>query len=335
MTSRNGRVIYCDGFAGPGQYSGGEPGSPLIAMQALHDHSFRRRIKAEVRFLFIEKDADRCNALQKNIDAYLSEVNQDYPVRVECGTFDDTLTAILDDINQGGTQLAPTLCFVDPFGVKGVSLNSLCRLMQNRSCELLITFMSGYLDRFLRQPEFESAANSLFGTDEWRESPSQDSRGRLTFLRELYQRQLEDVVGAKYVRYFTMLDKRKRPIYDLFFASTHPTGVDRMKEAMWKVDCSGTYQFNDATSPGQEVLLGRESVDMELVEMLFERFDGTSQMWRDVEESIRRSPYLVRKRIIKNYAKEHQEELTIKPEAGKRAGTLSDRALLRFHRRDG
>src|SRR6266508_3728294 len=32
-------VVLIDGFAGPGRYSGGEPGSPLIMLEAYLDHS--------------------------------------------------------------------------------------------------------------------------------------------------------------------------------------------------------------------------------------------------------------------------------------------------------
>ena len=30
----NKRIVYIDGFAGPGEYKGGEPGSPIIALEA-------------------------------------------------------------------------------------------------------------------------------------------------------------------------------------------------------------------------------------------------------------------------------------------------------------
>ena len=30
----NNRMLYIDGFAGPGEYTGGEPGSPIIALEA-------------------------------------------------------------------------------------------------------------------------------------------------------------------------------------------------------------------------------------------------------------------------------------------------------------
>ena len=34
----NKRIIYIDGFAGPGEYVGGEPGSPIIALEAARSH---------------------------------------------------------------------------------------------------------------------------------------------------------------------------------------------------------------------------------------------------------------------------------------------------------
>ena len=33
------RVIFLDGFAGPGIYDGGEPGSPVIALETLINHN--------------------------------------------------------------------------------------------------------------------------------------------------------------------------------------------------------------------------------------------------------------------------------------------------------
>ena len=48
MTRWNGRVVYVDGFAGPGQYKGGEEGSPVIALKAAVEH--RQTMKSEVVF---------------------------------------------------------------------------------------------------------------------------------------------------------------------------------------------------------------------------------------------------------------------------------------------
>jgi three-Cys-motif partner protein len=35
----NGRILFIDGFAGPGEYKNGERGSPLIALKSLMDHA--------------------------------------------------------------------------------------------------------------------------------------------------------------------------------------------------------------------------------------------------------------------------------------------------------
>ena len=37
-TTRHKRFVYYDAFSGPGQYKGGEDGSPLIALKALVEH---------------------------------------------------------------------------------------------------------------------------------------------------------------------------------------------------------------------------------------------------------------------------------------------------------
>src|SRR5579859_4955308 len=56
-------IAYVDGFAGPGVYSGGEDGSPVIALKVALQHA--DKIKGKVLFLFIEKDRDRAAKLQE------------------------------------------------------------------------------------------------------------------------------------------------------------------------------------------------------------------------------------------------------------------------------
>ena len=59
VTRFSKRVLIIDGFAGPGIYSGGEDGSPIIAIKAVKEHKIK--IESEVRFLLIENRKDRCN----------------------------------------------------------------------------------------------------------------------------------------------------------------------------------------------------------------------------------------------------------------------------------
>src|SRR5882757_6796352 len=58
-------ILYIDGFAGPGEYAGGETGSPIIALDTAL--GYRPPLQAQVHFLFVEKDADRAAHLQNQI----------------------------------------------------------------------------------------------------------------------------------------------------------------------------------------------------------------------------------------------------------------------------
>src|ERR1700677_379893 len=64
------RLLLVDGFAGPGRYATGEPGSPLIMLEALRNHSAFARLGG-VRFilLFIEHDERRVQHLEGEIGA--------------------------------------------------------------------------------------------------------------------------------------------------------------------------------------------------------------------------------------------------------------------------
>ena len=59
-------LVFVDGFAGPGRYSKGEEGSPVIAVKAVTGQP--RPIRAKVDFHFIELDEKRAHHLTSEID---------------------------------------------------------------------------------------------------------------------------------------------------------------------------------------------------------------------------------------------------------------------------
>src|SRR5574340_162265 len=68
MGTWSGRILFIDGFAGPGRYIGGEDGSPMIALKSFVGHRFKGKISAEIAFMFIEKEKARADYLQGLID---------------------------------------------------------------------------------------------------------------------------------------------------------------------------------------------------------------------------------------------------------------------------
>jgi hypothetical protein len=59
MSKYNGRLVYVDGLAGPGIYEGGEPGAPIIALNAYLQHAYWERIDSELVYVFTEEDHER------------------------------------------------------------------------------------------------------------------------------------------------------------------------------------------------------------------------------------------------------------------------------------
>jgi len=105
-------IAYVDGFAGPGVYDNGEDGSPIIALKAALRH--QARIKAELRFLFIEKDKERAARLEDCVGAIARPAT--FKVRVVGGmSFEHGFRKyLLDPFREANRPLPPTFAFIDP-----------------------------------------------------------------------------------------------------------------------------------------------------------------------------------------------------------------------------
>jgi three-Cys-motif partner protein len=268
----NKRIVYVDGFAGPGRYTGGELGSPLIAMESARTH--RANLGGELVFLFIEERADRADHLEGEIGRI--QLPAHFKVRVERGTFAEKLGKTLDELDSDGSQIAPTFALIDPFGFSGIPYTLIQRLLSKNRCEVLITFMVDAMNRWLTHPEENIRAHIVetFGTDE-AVGIAEGTGDRAVALKNLYHRQLNK--AAKFVRYFEMSDRDGRLVYYLFFASNNSTGHLKMKEAMWKVDPLGDFTFSDSTNSDQHILFTSPST-APLAADLTARFRGASEI---------------------------------------------------------
>lgn len=328
------KVAYVDGFAGPGQYEGGEDGSPIIALKAALDHA--ARINGKVVFLFVEEKPDRAEFLQQLVGALAPPTK--FEVQIAGGkTFEDAFGDFRRQHQDRSGRLPPTFAFIDPFGWKGVPFFVVQGILGQPSCEVLLTFMYEEINRFIGRPDQEANFDSFFGTTDWREginlaSPADRSR----FLHDLYLRQLKNAAGAKYVRSFQMRNASGSVDYYLFYATGSQIGLKKMKDAMWKVDQSGDFIFSDATDPNQLVLFGSALRSNLLRQQIVSQFAGREVTVGQVKEFVlaetafRDAHY--RRQVLKPL------ELAIPPglevvnaPAGRKRGTYADPSLrLRF-----
>ena len=289
LSSAHQRIVYIDGFAGPGIYSRGEDGSPVIALKSALAHA--QRISGGMLFLFVETDPKRKENLERCVSSLTLPANFD--VRIELGECEEVITRLLDGLDRAHAALAPTFAFLDPFGFSHTSLALVQRLMSHQRCEVLITFMYEEINRFLSQEQMPDNFNGLFGCEAWKECsrlavPSERKR----CLRQLYQSQLEQHARIPYVRSFEMANQRDQTDYFLFFGTRSIDGLRKMKEAMWKVDEAGGYRFSDATDPDQIVLIGTGPDGRDLRQRLTDTYRGKTASIDELEKFvIEKTPY--------------------------------------------
>lgn len=228
MGKWNERIVFIDGFAGPGKYKGGEDGSPLIALKALKYHAARASINAEVVFFFVEKDPVRAAYLEGLVQTESRMLPSSCRVRVVPGAFDNTLSQLLNMLDEQKRRLAPSFVMIDPFGVSDTPMEVVARILQNQKCEVYVSFMYEAINRFKRSYEFEGHLDRLFGAKDWREGIGiRDPRARKDFFYGLYKKQLR-AAGANNVVHFELYEG-DRLVYAIFFGTQHWKGADLRK----------------------------------------------------------------------------------------------------------
>ena len=287
----NQHVIFLDGFAGPGVYAGGEPGSPIIALETLVSHShFSRMSQTKFTFILVEKDHNYFKSLKDELAGFWRELGGK-PTNVFVHSINNEFRSVAEQIAMTSEgQQAPTLAFIDPFGWSGVPMTTIRDLLSSRQCEVLFNFMYDSVNRFVTDETLGVAHHfeELFGTSgaEHRHASTQSTEARKIFLRDLYVNQLREVGGFRFVKSFEVINRnRGRTAYFLVFGTRSPRGFDRMKGAMWRLDpVSGNRYSGD--EGGQLPLFPLEPDLTTLKVALQDRFAGATVGVKRIEQFV-------------------------------------------------
>jgi three-Cys-motif partner protein len=274
-------LVYIDGFAGPGQYSKGEDGSPILAVKAVMGQKVP--ITAALRFSFVEKDARRAAHLRSLLDELK------LPSNLSCAvlemTFEAAYAGTLKPQLDGPAAGAPVFAFLDPFGFTGIPFDVVSDILRRPRAEVLVTFMYEEINRFATLEDQAGHMDRLFGTSDWgRIRACETVPERRRFFEALYAGQLNKC--ARFVRSFQMRNKNDATDYFLFYATNHPLGLAKMKEAMWRVDPTGEFAFSDATDPAQAIMFSEEPDYVLLSNVIHRRFLGKTHCVREIENFV-------------------------------------------------
>jgi three-Cys-motif partner protein len=326
MADRNPKLVIIDGFAGPGEYTKGEDGSPIIALKALLEHTARERIeKRHLVYYFIEERADRHAHLVGKIAA-LGAMPRNATVFPIHGEYSTVMDAMLSAV----TQLAPTFAFIDPFGYTDTKFDLTGRILGFPRCEVLVYFPTPHLVRWVGHKDTGEAFTRLFGDRSWEAAIPLKGDERKQMLHDLFRDALAR--SATYVRSFEIITAEGMG-YHLFFGTGHPLGLEKMKEAMWAVDPVGGATFRDSTQRDQMVLFELEPDFGQLLAMLRERFGTAPFSIEQAEEhTLLHTPFLPHSHLRRRTLSPAEREGTltvIRPKRAK-AGSFLPGTVIRF-----
>lgn len=301
----NERILYLDGFAGPGKYSNNEDGSPIIAIKTALHHPNLKNIK--IFFMFIEKDKDRLASLKSTILEKFPNLPTNFTIKTFGSSFQEILMPITEQIK----SLIPAFVFIDPFGYSDFPMKIIHDILKYRRSEILITFMTGFLKRFIEIPEYKVIFDKLFGDSGWEKFNTIGKEEKENFLINYYVSKIKE--KAKYVRHFEMRDESDRIIYHLVFGTNNLRGLEVMKGSMFKVDKLQEYKFSDSTDPKQAYLIDYFSEKYWIQKAgndLLKNFNGKMVDLDQIKEyTLVNTPYVFRKEILSYLEKQTKIEV--------------------------
>jgi three-Cys-motif partner protein len=226
--TRDARIAYIDLFAGPGRYTDGSKSTPVLILErAIADPVMRKMLVA----LFNDKDEAHAKSLEEAIGALPGIESLAHKPVVKNQEVGEDIVKTFEEMS-----LVPTLCFVDPWGYKGLSLRLINSVLKDWACECVFFFNYNRINMGLTNKFVVEHMNALFGeqrADALRSKLSgMSSQDReLAIVEELAE--ALKAMGGKYVLPFAFTnDKGTRTTHHLIFVSKHVLGYTIMKGIM-------------------------------------------------------------------------------------------------------
>ena len=271
------KLTYVDGFCGWGEYKGGEPGSPIVALRAIRDHSFFNEFvtkSGSVDYLFVDKEADFIRHLNEKLNE--SYWPRAFGVKVEHGLFAEVMERLLDEVDAGRQILSPALIFIDPFGSAGFPMALMERLAVIDRLEVLVNLNNLEFVRWiLADSAKHGTADRLYGNSRWKPALDMYGHEQSQFLVTEYEKALEDI-GWRCTS-FEMVNNQNQTAYHLVFGTGSFKGLEAMKTAMRAASQTGEFRYTDRISTSQSAfaeLTKEREYPVEVGEHLFGKYDG-------------------------------------------------------------
>jgi three-Cys-motif partner protein len=328
-------LLYIDGFAGPGKYTNHDIGSPIAAVRAAHralEASGNAWKAGDIHCAFIEEDRLRCEHLDTYLEPYRASPRLHTYLYNE--TFVDGIKEIKKAMPLQFAGAAPLFVFIDPFGATGVPFTVVSDILRSPRSEVLFNFDVDAVVRIFQagaSASHERILTEVFGDDTWRDALAQGGNfsERCQRALDLYKSKLLKVPNVRYVFSFGMGKTPSTVDYYLIFATQHPLGQEKMKEAMRRIDQAGDYRFSD--SHVQSPMLFRFDQPSDFALRMLDHFAGQTVKYSEVRDyALNGTPFVNPKGMLAILDKlGHLDVASIRSK--RRVGTFPDNTIRSIH----
>ena len=234
------QIIYVDSFSNAGEYTKHEKGSPLIALEIFNNilkAEKNKKLDIEVKCYFNDYDKTRVEYLEELINK--ESFDRRIKIKYNAITANEHIVEVMKEIKKYSSKKA--LFFIDPYSVADdvVSLESLKLILENNDTEIIFNHMVSDVVRNIKNyPEkyetfYQLEKNTL-------NIPKKGKEFNDIFTNNLKK----EINKAIYIASYEFLNTKNVTIYFLVFITHHPTGYEKMKEAIWKVSDGELYHKN-------------------------------------------------------------------------------------------
>lgn len=228
-------LTYVDCFSGPWKVKSEkfEDSSFAIALDQLRK---ARDIHKELTGKTLKL---RCFFLEKNPSAYtklkqFADQTDDAIIETKNKKLENAIQDILAFVEDGGHESFPFI-FIDPKGWSGFALGTITPLLKLNPGEVLITFMTEHIRRFIEWPQKQNQESfiKLFGSSQFKDMlKGLEEKDREDAIVTAYCERVKTVGAFQYTSSAIVLHpKKNRTHFHLIYATRDPRGIKVFKDA--------------------------------------------------------------------------------------------------------
>ncbi|MEV6533638.1 three-Cys-motif partner protein TcmP [Streptomyces sp. NPDC051639] len=272
QTFTEATIVDC--FAGPGVYTDGLAGSPVVVAKTFLEHGSNERF-GRLNLICLEERADRVEELKRQLAKLPSSPKLNIQVQTP-GRFAEQQPR-LSALAHRSRSDTPVLWLVDPFNLKSAPFALIRQCLAAPRDEVLFTLFTNELHRFCERDNFDKSMTPYFGGERWKAAVAGDRRAgrRKDAFSAAYQEGLKS--HGLFTSSFGVKISNQSARYHLILATHSEAGLKCWAPMAWKLDgYSG--QGASADSLDAPTLFGEEAVASRL-DTALRAYAGTEQRW--------------------------------------------------------